>query len=157
MNSCVGGGFVIRGVVFAHWFEQRFGNRGGEAAQEVWREDMGGHLRGRSCGRGSERVRAGHGWRIGVRCFRIVGEGVRFTCCSRKMLVVRKVASGSMSAVRFGIPELEADRHTPADLLVRSVGCKLWADSDQAPRWQWVDFLFFRVFLGRRVLYRQQR
>jgi hypothetical protein len=37
--------------------------------------------------------------------------------------VVRKVASGSLLACAD--PEMEEDRHTPADLLVRSAGCKL--------------------------------
>ena len=84
-----------------------------------------------------------------------MGKGVRSTRRRRKLLVVRKVASGSLLAVP--VPETEADRHTLADLLVRSAGCKLWADFDQAARWQWVDFVFFPAFLVYWVLYTQQR
>ena len=59
---------------------------------------MGRHLRRRHfCWRGSERGRARHGWRVGVCCLGIDGEGSLLVCDGGRRLVVRKVSSGSIS------------------------------------------------------------
>jgi hypothetical protein len=87
-----------------------------------------------------------------------------FSNCGKRgsfYLLQQEVARGSESSlwllVSCAVPATETDRNTPADHLVRSAGCKLWADSDRAARWQWVGFVFYQAFLVYWVLYTQQR
>jgi len=68
-------------------------------------------------------------------------------------LVVWKVSSASVS---YGTWLPVEGSITPADLLVRSAGCRLWGELDSATRWQWAGFAFFRACLVCWALYTEK-